>query len=425
MTPEPWNAPYAADPVEAVVSLPGSKSMTNRALVLAALATGRSRLNRPLRGRDTALMVDALRAIGTRIDDSTDEAWTVDGAEWSAGPVAVDVGNAGTVLRFVPPLAALTGGRVGFDGDPVARQRPVGPLLGALRGLGVDLDDGGRGGLPFAVAGRGGARGGEVSLDASRSSQLVSAPLLAGAAFERGVVLHHTGDRPVPNSPHLAMTVAMLRERGVDAQADLRTWSVRPGPVAAVDAAIEPDLSSAAPFLAAAVVTKGLVRVTNWPEHTTQPGGLLPGLLEQFGAWVRRDGDDLLTSGPGTVSGADLDLRDAGELTPVLAAVAALGDRPSRLRGIEYLRGHETDRLAALTRELSALGASVTELEDGLEIRPEADARWGVHDVRRSPDGDGRRRPRPRRTGAPARRRGHDGQDVPRLRRSLDRRRQR
>jgi 3-phosphoshikimate 1-carboxyvinyltransferase len=375
VTPEPWNAPYATDPVEADVSLPGSKSMTNRALVLGALAQGRSRLQRPLRSRDTTLMVAALRALGariddTRVDDSDDETWTVDGADWTTGPTALEVGNAGTVLRFVPPLAGLASGRVGFDGDPAARKRPVGPLLGALRDLGVDIEDGGRGALPFTVVGAGGVRGGEVSLDASLSSQLVSAPLLAGAAYERGVVLRHIGERPVPNTPHLAMTVAMLRDRGVQAETDGRTWAVRPGPISAVDGMIEPDLSSAAPFLAAAVVTKGLVRVANWPERTTQPGGLLPGLLEQFGAWVRRDGDDMVISGPATVTGADLDLRDAGELTPVLAAIAAVADSPSRLLGIEYLRGHETDRLAALARELSALGAVVTELDDGLQIRP-------------------------------------------------------
>jgi 3-phosphoshikimate 1-carboxyvinyltransferase len=367
---QPWNAPYASDPVEADVRVPGSKSMTNRALLLGALAAGRSVLRQPLRSRDTTLMLAALRSLGASVDDSDDEAWAVTGGGWASGPASIDVGNAGTVLRFVPPLAGLARGPVGFDGDPAARLRPVGPLLDTLGGLGVEVEHGGRGALPFVVHGTGGVRGGEVSLDASASSQLVSAPLLAGAAFDRGVVLRHVGQRPVPNAPHLAMTVAMLRDRGVDAQTDGRTWAVRPGPVAAVDEVIEPDLSSAAPFLAAAVVTKGLVRVADWPQRSTQPGGLLPGLLEKFGAWVRRDGTDLVISGPATVAGADLDLRDAGELTPVLAAIAAVADSPSRLTGIDYLRGHETDRLAALARELSGLGAVVTELDDGLQIRP-------------------------------------------------------
>jgi 3-phosphoshikimate 1-carboxyvinyltransferase len=377
--PQPWNAPYVSRsrPVVADVRVPGSKSMTNRALVLGALGTGCSRLGRPLRSRDTALMVATLRALGTRIDDADDETWTVGGdgggdgdSGRSAGPTVVDVGNAGTVLRFVPAIAGLSVGDVGFDGDPVARQRPVGPLLGALRELGVRIDDGGRNALPFTVHGGGGVRGGEVTLDASSSSQLVSAPLLAGAAYERGVVLRHVGERAVPNAPHVAMTVAMLRERGVDAHADGRTWAVRPGPVAAYDGMIEPDLSSAAPFLAAAVVTGGQVRVADWPLHTTQPGGQLPELLQHFGASVWRDGDALVVTGDRQVKGVDLDLRDAGELTPVLAAIAAVADGPSRLRGIDYLRGHETNRLAALARELTALGGVVTELDDGLAIRP-------------------------------------------------------
>jgi 3-phosphoshikimate 1-carboxyvinyltransferase len=367
---QPWNAPYASDPVEADVRVPGSKSMTNRALVLGALGTGRSVLRQPLRSRDTTLMLAALRSLGASVDDSDDEAWSITGGAWASGGASIDVGNAGTVLRFVPPLAALATGPVGFDGDPATRRRPAGPLLDALRRLGVEISDGVGGVLPFTVHGAGGVRGGEVSLDASSSSQLVSAPLLAGAAYERGVVIRHVGERPVPNTPHLAMTVAMLRERGVDAQTDGRTWAVRPGPVAPRDEVIEPDLSSAAPFLAAAVVTKGLIRIADWPERTTQPGGLLPELLEQFGAWVRRDGTDMVISGPATVTGADLDLRDAGELTPVLAAIAAVADSPSRLTGIDYLRGHETDRLAALARELSGLGAVVTELDDGLQIRP-------------------------------------------------------
>jgi 3-phosphoshikimate 1-carboxyvinyltransferase len=367
---QPWSAPVATMPVDAEVRVPGSKSMTNRALVLGSVAAGRSTLRAPLRSRDTTLMVAALRSLGAGIDDSDDGTWTVDGGRVAAGPLTVDVGNAGTVLRFVPPLAARSPGPVGFDGDAAARRRPVAPLLGALRDLGVEVDDGGRGGLPFVVRGRGGLAGGPVSLDASGSSQLVSALLLAAPAYDGGIVVHHVGERPVPNAPHLAMTTAMLRARGVAVIAELATWSVAAGPVAAVDEAIEPDLSSAAPFLAAAVVTGGRVRVPDWPAASTQPGALLPSLLEQFGAVATAGPDGLVVAGGGRVTGADVDLRDAGELTPVLAAVAALADSPSRLVGVDYLRGHETDRLAALARELSALGATVIELPDGLSIRP-------------------------------------------------------
>jgi 3-phosphoshikimate 1-carboxyvinyltransferase len=365
-----WDAPLARGSVLADVRVPGSKSMTNRALVLGALAPGRSRLHRPLRSRDTAIMVAALRALGTAVDDTDEDSWLVDGGPFTTAAAQVDVGNAGTVLRFVPPLAALSSGLIGFDGDIAARQRPVGPLLAALRDLGADIEDGGRGFLPFAVRGQGGVRGGELTLDASSSSQLVSALLLAGAAFRDGVDIRHVGARAVPNAPHLAMTVAMLAERGVAVSADQSRWTVSPGSIAALDTFIEPDLSSAAPFAAAAVVTGGEVRIRDWPVRSTQPGAMLPGLLERFGATATVDDGGLVVRGAGTVIGADLDLRDAGELTPVLAAIAVVASSPSRLVGIDYLRGHETDRLAALARELSALGADVRELPDGLAIVP-------------------------------------------------------
>jgi 3-phosphoshikimate 1-carboxyvinyltransferase len=344
--------------------------MTNRALILAALAGERSTLHAPLVSRDTALMIDALRTLGVVVDTSAAQHWTVSGGLSATGEAAIDVGNAGTVLRFVPPLAALTGALVHLDGDPAARLRPVRPLLDALRHLGIDIEDGGRGALPFSVRGSASARGGDVDIDASASSQLVSALLLAGPRFSEGIAIRHVGHRDVPNAPHIAMTVSMLRERGVAVTADDRAWSVTPGPVAPVDTTIEPDLSGAAPFLAAAVVTAGRVTVADWPEQSTQPGSMLPALLQRFGASVRPGTDGLTVSGPDVLSGADLDLRDAGELTPVLAAVAALASSPSRFIGIDYLRGHETDRLAALASEINRLGGAVTELPDGLEIIP-------------------------------------------------------
>jgi 3-phosphoshikimate 1-carboxyvinyltransferase len=344
--------------------------MTNRALVLAALTPGRSTIRRPLLSRDTDLMLAALRRLGARVDSEDDTTWQVEGGEFTPGPVAIDVGNAGTVLRFVPPLATLAIGPVSFDGDAAVRRRPVGALLDALRALGADIDDGGRAGAPFVVHGRGGLRGGPVVVDASSSSQLVSALLLAGPAFEEGVQVRHVGDRNVPNAPHLAMTVAMLTTRGARVEYGGNRWAVGSGPLHRVDETIEPDLSSAAPFLAAAVVTAGEVTIPGWPTASTQPGALLPELLARFGATSAIDDGGLTVHGPARVHGADLDLRNAGELTPVLAAVAAVADSPSRLTGIDYLRGHETDRLAALAAELTALGATVRELDDGLEINP-------------------------------------------------------
>jgi 3-phosphoshikimate 1-carboxyvinyltransferase len=365
-----WDAPVARGPVLADVTVPGSKSMTNRAVILAALADGRSTIAKPLRSRDSQIMTAALRSLGTPIDDSSDNAWVIDGGQFADRDASIDVGNAGTVLRFVPAIAPLARGAIRFDGDPAVRRRPVGPLLAALRNLGATVDDGGRGTAPFVVHGAGGLAGGSVSFDASSSSQLVSALLLAGARYDAGVAVTHVGDRQVPNAPHLAMTVQMLRDRQVTVAAARDHWEVAAGPVAPRDEVIEPDLSSAAPFLAAAAVTAGQVTIKAWPHRSTQPGAMLPELLEAFGATSTLDDDGLTLRGGDTIAGADLDLRDAGELTPVLAAVAAVANSPSRLVGIDYLRGHETDRIAALATELARLGAVVRETDDGLEIDP-------------------------------------------------------
>jgi len=365
----PWPAPRATAPVTATVSVPGSKSVTNRALVLAALASGTSRLRRPLRSRDTELMVGALRALGVQVRDVGAD-WDVEGCHGPlpGGGGTVDVGNAGTVARFVPPVAALTAGAVRFDGDPRVRERPLGPLLTALRELGAELDDGGRGALPITVHGRGRVPGGTVQVDASDSSQLVSGLLLSAPRFEAGVTVVSAGSS-VPSRPHLDMTVDMLRGFGAQVHADHAQWTVAAGPLSACDLEVEPDLSNAAPFLAAAAATGGEVTLAGWPQATTQPGALLPSLLEQMGASTSLAEDGLTVRG-GQLHGLDADLRDCPEATPVLAALAALADSPSTLRGVAHLRLQETDRLAALAREISALGGAVRETEDGLHIEP-------------------------------------------------------
>ena len=363
-----WTAPVAAAAVDADVRVPGSKSITNRALVLAALADGPSTVRRPLRARDSILMTGALRALGTRVDDRGDD-WAVTPGPLR-GPASVDCGLAGNVMRFVPPVAVLADGDVEFDGDPYARERPMGPILDALRTLGGTIDDDGRQSLPFTVRGHGTMPGGTVEIDASSSSQFVSALLLAAARYESGVTLHHVG-KPVPSQPHIEMTVAMLRERGVEVDdTEPNTWRVTPGPVKAVDVEVEPDLSNAAPFLAAGLVTAGRVRILGWPDSTTQPGDRLREIFALMGAHVRLDSEGLTLRGPESIAGVDLDLHDVGELTPVVAAVAALAGEPSYLRGIAHIRHHETDRLAALATELQALGSDVRETEDALEIRP-------------------------------------------------------
>jgi 3-phosphoshikimate 1-carboxyvinyltransferase len=369
--PDPWPAPRATKPVDAVVTVPGSKSVTNRALVLAALADGPSTIHRPLRARDTRLMAGALAALGVQVSEAGED-WRVRPGPLR-GPAAVDVGLAGTVLRFVPPVAALAVGRVDFDGDPRSRERPVGPLLTALRALGAAVDDGGRGALPFTVHGAGGLPGGTAVIDSSSSSQFVSALLLAAPHYDEGLVLRHVGP-PVPSAPQLAMTAQMLRDAGatVDEMTtpDGREWTVKPGRLAARDVWVAPDLSTAAPFVAAALVTGGRVRVPGWPRLSYQPGDLLPDLLTRMGAHCELDDDGLAVTGGGRILGLEADLADGTELVPVLVALAALAGTPSTLRGIGHMRGHETDRLAALARELGGLGGAVTETADGLRIEP-------------------------------------------------------
>lgn len=363
-----WSAPRPDGPVTGVVTVPGSKSISNRALILAALADGPSTLTGLLAARDTALMRAALVSLGVGISE-TDGLITVTPGSLK-GPAAVDCGLAGTVMRFVPPVAALADGVIAFDGDPYARERPMHVILDALRRLGVNLDDQDTGRMPYAVNGTGSVRGGQVTLDASGSSQFISALLLAGARYDEGVDIHHDG-KPVPSQPHIDMSVAMLRERGVQVDDDdPNRWIVSPGPISALDVAIEPDLSNAAPFLAAAAITGGAVTVPDWPTHTTQPGDQLREIFTRFGADVSLSSSGLTVGGTGELNGVDLDLRDVGELSPVIAAVAALADGPSYLRGITHLRFHETDRLAALETELNALGGDVSQTADGLEIRP-------------------------------------------------------
>ncbi len=369
-----WRAPFVTVPVTATVSLPGSKSLTNRLLVLAALAGDVSRLRRPLRSRDTLLMAGALRALGARIEDRPGrgpdgEDWLVTPASLS-GPATVDAGLAGTVMRFVPPVASLATGDVRFDGDPHARSRPMAPVLQALRTLGADIDDGGRSALPFTVKGSGAMPGGAVTLDASASSQFVSGLLLSGARFDQGLTVRHDG-KPIPSQPHIRMTVEVLRDAGVevdDSEPDI--WRVLPSEIGALDVQVEPDLSNAAAFLAAAVVTGGRVVVPGWPQATTQAGDAIRDIFDAMGAEVRLDRSGLTVAGGGRVDGLDVDLHDVGELTPVVAAVAALAESPSRLRGIAHLRGHETDRLTALSTEINAMGGDVSETDDGLRIRP-------------------------------------------------------
>jgi 3-phosphoshikimate 1-carboxyvinyltransferase len=379
MTAHRWTALRARGPVRATVELPGSKSLTNRALVLAALADGPSSITRPLQARDTQLMADALRTLGVSITDLAN-GWRVEPRRFGGG--VVDTGLAGTVMRFVPPVAALADGPVTFDGDDYARERPMWALIEGLRQAGVVLDDSGRGRMPFTVRGTGSVSGGTVALDASGSSQFVSGLLLAGARYDKGIEVVHEGARAVPSNPHIEMTIDVLRSVGVEVNRPTpNSWQVAPGPIRAHDFVIEPDLSNAAPFLAAALVTGGEVRVPGWPARTMQAGDALRELLQRMGAAVTLTADELIVSGTGTISGIEVDLHDESELVTIVAALAALADGPSRLTGLAHVRGHETDRLAALAAGLNGLGGNVVESDDGLTITPAPlhGGEWATH----------------------------------------------
>ena len=363
-----WPAPTTERAVDATIALPGSKSITNRALPLAALADGPTIVRGALRSRDTDLMVAGLRALGVHVDDSGDD-WSVVPAALR-GPADIDCGLAGTVARFLVSVAGLAEGTVRFDGDPRIRERPMRPLLDGLQQLGVRIDDDGRRALPLTVLGTGELPGGECTIDSSSSSQFISALLLAAPRASAPVVVRHVGPA-LPSMPHIEMTVAMLRERGVvvdDTERD--TWRVEPGPILGSTIDVEPDLSNAAPFLAAALVTGGTVRIPHWPVQPLQAGDAICRLLTQLGAHITVDGHGLTISGTGAIHGVDKDLRDTSELVPTIAVLAALADRPSTLRGIGHMRGHETDRLAALAKEINGLGGDVTETPDALHINP-------------------------------------------------------
>ena len=373
-----WPAIYrGATSVDISVVIPGSKSVTNRALILAAQAKSPSTLRRPLVSRDSELMVAGLRALGIGIEETTAVVDGVEELQWIVTPapmqggVRVDVGNAGTVMRFLPPLAALATGEVVFDGDPRSYERPLGPVIKALEELGVSIDHEDRYSLPLKLNGTGKVGGGELTIDASESSQFLSALLLVAPSFTNGITVRHQGGS-LPSMPHIEMTVDMLRQFGATVEVDAvaQTWSVKPGALHGLDLVIEPDLSNASPFLSIAMVCGGRVAIADWPIKTTQPGDHLRTILSKMGAQFSFGDNGLTIIGTGKIHGIDVDLHDVGELTPSIAALAALADSPSHLRGIGHLRKHETDRLAALTREINSLGGNVVEEETALHITP-------------------------------------------------------
>ena len=372
-----WSAPFrsgitsASQPLKAKISIPGSKSATNRALILAAISKTPSRLRKPLSSRDADLMVKGLRSLGCKIN----EIKTTEGFDYEitpqklSGPCQIDVGNAGTVMRFLPPIASLATGLVHFDGDARSHERPLEPVIKALEQLGISIEHGNKYRLPLTINGSGQINGGEIQIDASASSQFISALLLLGPATKNGLTVKHTG-KSLPSMPHIEMTIQMLRKFGAIVEVDQNSWTIRSGELHGQDLTIEPDLSNAAPFMAAAMVCGGSVEILDWPKSTSQPGDQLRDIFAKMGARIEQNGEGLKIFGSGEINGIDIDLHDVGELTPTIAAVAALASSTSTLRGIGHLRLHETDRLAALANEINNLGGDVTEGPGELLIKP-------------------------------------------------------
>ena len=379
-----FDAPVATRAIAATVELPGSKSLTNRELVLSALATAPTHLTGALVSRDSALMIAALEGLGAKISGAGTTSPTVEPATLDAD-TSIDCGLAGTVMRFVPPISVLNRGTTRFDGDAAARRRPMNTTIESLRSLGAEVENN-DGALPFSVRGLGECRGGEITIDASSSSQFVSGLLLVAPRFENGLTVRHEGEH-LPSLPHIEMTLQCLRERGVSvSEPEPFVWRVEPGPIAGGAKSIEPDLSNAGPFLAAAMVAGGSVTIPHWPSVTTQVGDEFDGILQQMGAEIVRDDRGLTITGTGEINGIDIDLSIGGELAPVIAGLAVLASSESRLRGIAHLRGHETDRLAALATEINRIGGDCEETEDGLIIRPSGNlhgALWHTYEDHR------------------------------------------
>ncbi|WP_309103292.1 3-phosphoshikimate 1-carboxyvinyltransferase [Microbacterium sp.] len=380
-----YTAPGTDDAVRATLTIPGSKSLTNRELIIAAIADGPGRLIAPLHSDDSRRMVEALRALGVGIEEQ--DAGNEFGPDLVVTPAriqggtTVDCGQAGTVMRFIAPLAGLAAHDVHLTAHETALHRPMGALISALRDLGVDIDDEGTWSLPFTIRGHGRIRGGRIEIDASASSQFVSGLLLAAPRFDVGLHLVHTGPH-LPSLPHIDMTIEALSRRGIRIERPATgEWLVEAGVPRAKEVAIEPDLSNAAPFLAAALVTRGSVTITGWPAHSTQPGALLPELLQAAGAHISRHGGALTVRSGGPIRGLDLDLSAASELTPTLVGLALYAETPTTIRGINHIRLHETDRISALVANVNALGGDAEELSDGLRInpRPLHGGTWPAH----------------------------------------------
>jgi len=364
-----WHAPTINGAINSTLEIPGSKSATNRAFVLAALGNKNSIITNPLFARDTNLMLDALEKLGCNVVKKSNSV-EISPMKKDHSEISIDVGLAGTVMRFVPPLAALSSGTSHFDGDERARNRPMKTLIESLKKLNVKVIDNHQGKLPFSIISDGQITGGEIEIDASESSQFISALMLVGAKFNNGLTIKHVGQN-LPSAPHIEMTIEMLKEVGVKTnQINATTWRIDNQTINSRNWVVEPDLSNAGPFLAAAMVTKGEIKINDWPLQTTQAGNSWIEILSLMGANIQLNSKQLILKNDSEIKGINYNLNDVGELTPVLVAISLFANSKSEFTGISHLRGHETDRLAALVENITAIGGDAKETEDGLIINP-------------------------------------------------------
>ena len=362
----------ATGPLDATVEVPGSKSLTNRALVAAGLARGPSTITGALQADDTEAMVGCLCSLGIDVLADWDAAEvTVTGCDGEppSTDAELDARLSGTTSRFVLPVAALGSGRYTVDGAPPLRQRPFGPTVAALRDLGAHVDEpGGPGLLPLVVSG-GPVAGGEVSLPGDASSQFVSGLLLAAPAMRDGLVVHVP--TALVSQPYVDMTVEVMRAFGavVDRPADA-TWIVAPTGYDGIRYAVEPDASAASYCFAAAAICGGSVTVPGLTRSSNQGDVAFVDVLERMGAEVTHGADHLTVTGTGELRGIELDMADLSDTAQTLAAVAVFADGPTRVTGIGFIRAKETDRIGAVVTELQRCGIDAEEEADGFVVHP-------------------------------------------------------
>jgi 3-phosphoshikimate 1-carboxyvinyltransferase len=366
-------------PLDATVAVPGSKSLTNRALVCAALADGTSVIEGALFADDTEAMGAALRSLGAVIDaDAIGRRITVAGTAGALrpGPVDLELRMSGTTGRFLLPVVALGQGPYHLDGTPSLRARPMGPTLAAMRDLGASIEEHDRPGhLPLTVVAPGDLAGGRVAVAGDTSSQFISGLLLAGPYLRGGIEIAISTE--VVSRPYVDMTLATMAACGVEvarASAGATGAPVLHVPEAvyrAIEHRIEPDASAASYFLAAAALCGGRVTVDGLGRASVQGDADFADLLGQMGASVERSATSTTVVGTGTLRGlGDVDLSDMPDMAQTLAVVAAFADAPTRVLGVGFIRGHETDRIASVVHELRRCGIDADAEDDGFVVRP-------------------------------------------------------